>query len=65
MKKIFWTVLVTSASALGARLAVRGVQTVWTRIAGEAPPEPPWWARFLVGKPVKAGVKSAVPAPPA
>jgi hypothetical protein len=58
MKKLLWTALIASTSAAAAALTGRLVRYAWTRIAGEPPPEPPVWARWLVGKPLGAGVAS-------
>ena len=53
MKKLAWTALVTLASALATRVAVRALDLVWRRATNEAPPPIPRWAHFLVGKTTK------------
>jgi hypothetical protein len=60
MKKLVWTVLVTTASAAAAALAIRGLRSVWLRIMHEDPPNPPWWARKLVGGPLGRSVKGGI-----
>ncbi|HUQ03274.1 MAG TPA: hypothetical protein VM261_12315 [Kofleriaceae bacterium] len=63
MKKIAWTITMAMASAAGAALAGRAAGMVWRMATNEAPPEMPWWARWLVARPIKAGVGGAISAP--
>jgi hypothetical protein len=60
MKKLVWTALVAVTSAAAAALAIRGLRYGWTKILNEQPPEQPWWARKLVGGPLKKGVKGGI-----
>lgn len=60
MKKVLWAVLVTGTSALAATLAARGIDKAWRAIAKEPPPDMPWWARWLVAKPVQMRLSSAM-----
>jgi hypothetical protein len=56
MKKIAWTIVMTMASAAGAALAARAANLVWRKVTNEPPPTPQWWARWLIARPVQAGV---------
>ena len=48
MRKLLWTAL----AAAGAAAAVRVLDWAWRKIAHEEPPEKPFWARLLIGKPL-------------
>ena len=60
MKKLLWTALAAAVTAAAATGALRLLRYVWRKSTHEEPPEKTWWANLLVGKPVHAGVKSAV-----
>jgi len=60
MRKLVWTALVSAVSAAAAALAVRALDRVWRQVTSESPPEPPKWARFLVGNPLRRQVASRV-----
>jgi hypothetical protein len=57
VKKVVWTALVAVSSTLAATLAVRAVRAAWMRVMHEEPPERPWWARKVVGGPLKSGAR--------
>jgi hypothetical protein len=59
-KRILWTITVSLASAAGAALAGRAVDKLWRTATHETPPDMPWWARWLVAKPVRLGVSGAL-----
>ena len=63
MEKLVWTVAVTLTSALAATLTARAMGSLWQRATGERPPEMPRWARWLVARPLRAGVGHTVPSP--
>jgi hypothetical protein len=63
MKKLMWTALVTLASAASAALTARAVDRLWRKAMKEPPPPIPWWARWAVGKPVKAQVDQRLHSP--
>lgn len=60
MKKLLWTALVAAGSAAAASLTIRVLRIAWTKIAKEPPPEQPWWARKLVGSPLKSTIEKNV-----
>ena len=63
MKKLVWTALAAAMSTAAAAGALRLLAYMWRKSTHEDPPESPWWARWLVGKPLKAGTKTVFPAP--
>ena len=56
MKKLLWTVLVTSLVAVSTRCSLRVADVAWRRISGERPPRLPRWARAFVDAPVRRGL---------
>lgn len=60
MKKLLWTGLAAVVSAVSAAAAMRVLDAVWRRVAKEAPPEMPGWAKLLVGRPLKGQVQGRI-----
>ena len=65
MRNVVWTALVGAATALSSSLAVRVVDRVWRRVAHEAPPEAPKWARLMIAWPIGRAVTHTVRRDPA
>jgi hypothetical protein len=60
MKKLLWTSLLMVSSAAAATITGRAMTRLWRIVTDEQPPEMPWWAKWLVGKPLRAGVSGAL-----
>jgi hypothetical protein len=57
MKKLVWTALATLVSVTAAAISMRVLEAAWRRVVKENPPARPWWAKALVGSPLKRGVQ--------
>ena len=56
LRKIVWTALTATMVTIGAGLGRRGAEGIWRAVTGQGPPERPFWAKKMVGQPVKKGL---------